>query len=238
MIDVNNIGASLATKLGVAATASLYLIISLVFVIVAVVLLFLYFDKKSYNVTVIVLRPRGRDAFDFETGFIGKHYKDRSTKEVRFKLFQAKKKGVRYNNESIPEHFIIKRFFAGRYNPLIYMSPNSEGWLQPVQLSLSMQEGILASVKNADLSYYQTELELMDAMFHKKTFLEKYYLLILIFLLIVVVAIQWYAASQIHKAAEINLQQSEVWAQVMNKFIETIGNETGKAPAQVLNIGR
>jgi hypothetical protein len=202
-------------------------------------LLYFHYNKKSYNVTVVVVRPRaGTNVFDYEVGKTGKHYKDRSSKEVRFKIYNAKKLGIRYNNEAIEDKYMIRRFDGkGKANLLVFMKPNSQGWLEPILMNLD-GKAIFASVENQDLSYYETELQLMDALFNRKSFMERYYLLFLIILMVVVVCIQWYAAAQIHDAAQLNLQAQQVWADAMTKIAPylQVSNQSVAAP-QVVHLG-
>lgn len=240
MADVNSVvsglGSNFKSAFAGTGTYIIYTIILLVFMVIVGIILWLYFDKKSYNTSVIILRPRANTGvFDLEAGYLGKHYVDRA-KEVRFKIFQSKKKGIRYNNEAIPQKYVVKRFIGGKYNPLVFMTPNSEGWLQPTMVTLDTANSLLAQVDNADISYYQTELELMDAMFNKKGFIEKYYLLILIFLMIVVVLIQWYAASQIHKSAQLNAQAVQVMSDTLRYVADKFGGNS-TTTSQVINLG-
>lgn len=225
---------NLGETLGTTGVYVMYTAIVLVLLCIVGAILYSYFNLKSYNVSVIILRPRaGTSAFDQEVGSRGKHYYDKQKKEVRFSIHNGSKKGLQYNNEAIDQRFFVKKFFKGRASPVVYMAPNDQNWLQPVYMDLNAQGGLSATVTNADLSYYQTELELMEAMFGNKSFMERYYLLILVFLMIVVVCIQWYAAAQIHKAAELNWQQTQAWSEVMKAFAESMSeNKT-----QVLKIG-
>jgi hypothetical protein len=193
-------------------------------------------DKKSYNVGVYLIKPRGTSgAFDLEVGNQGKFAYDKQKKELRFKIYQATKKGIMYNNEAIKQEYIQKRFVAGKYSPVVFLSPNKQGWYQPVHVQLD-SEGVVAKVENADISYYQTELEQMDALFNNKSFMEKYYLLILVILFIICICILWYMAGQVHKAAELQRQSAEVMSASMRYMADRLAtNSTG--PSQVIAIG-
>lgn len=231
--SLSQIGTQFKSAVGTSGVYIMYTVLLIVFFIVIGVVLWYYMNKKSYNVSVVILRPRaGSTVFDYETGKVGKQFFDKAKKEVRFRIYQAKKFGMQYNEEAVDQKYFIKRFVGGKYNPLLFMAPNEQGWLQPVMMNLDTSNGIIASVSNADLSYYQTELELMDSLFSNKSFFEKYYLIILIFLMIVVVCIQWYSAAQIHKAAQINLQAVQLLTDTALRIAANAGNVT-----QVLPVG-
>lgn len=237
LAPVKGIGAGLSSSLSTTSTYALYLMIIFVVMAVVVGVLFFVLNKRSYRTTVVVLRPRGGSAqFDYEAGMIGKHYTDRK-KELRFKIYNAKKMNVQYNNEPIDQKYLIKRFIKGRYNPLVFMVPNSEGWLQPTSLTLDVAKGILADVTNADLTYYQSELELMDSMFNNKSFLERYYLLILVILFMICIAILWYMARQVHQAALLNQQSVAIMADALVKISQQTAQNSTNGIGQVLQIG-
>lgn len=233
---LGNIGSNVKSALGTTSIYVMYTFIIIVFVVVLIAALYFYLNKKSFNFDVVILRPRGgTNSFDYEAGNIGKHYVDRD-KETRFQIYKAKKRGIKYNNEAIDQRYIVKRFRAGKYNPLVFMTPNSQGWLQPTILNLDVAKGIVAQVDNSDISYYQTELELMDAMFNKKTFMEKYYLIILVFLMIIVVLIQWYAASQIHKSS-VNYQAgAQAIADAMKYAADRFANNASSTGPQIVKL--
>jgi len=202
---LGTIGTNVASGLGTVGMFALYITITLV--VLGVVGLFLYFHyhKKSFRIRVHVLRPIGDTGkFHWDAGFRGKQAYNSRKKEVRFEIYQAKKLGLQYNNEAVNQEFFVRQVVAGKNITHVFFSPNKQGWLQPITIGLDAVKGMNATVTNADLSYYQTELELMDSLFGNKSFMEKYYLLILIVLMIIVCVIQWYSASQINNAATLN----------------------------------
>lgn len=233
---VSNIGTSISAGLGTTGVYVMYAGIILVLMTIVGVFLAYYLDKNSYKISVWIFKRRGgpgSDVFDLETGAMGKVFYDKQKKEVRFKIYKSKKRGFMYNNEAVDQKFFVKKFTDGKYAPLICMAPNEQGWLEPIHLQLAGGAAV-AKVQNADLSYYQTELELMDALFNKKSFMEKYYLLILVILFIICICILWYMAGQVHKAAELNQQSALVMAEAMKYMAERFGNSTAQ---QVVHIG-
>jgi len=228
---VGNIGASMSKGLGTTGVYVMYAGIVLVAVIVVGVLLAFYLNKKSYNIGVYIIKGHS-GSVDMEMGAIGKHFYDKEKKELRFKIYNGAKKGLMYNNEAIPPKYFVKRFSKGKYNVAVFMSRNSQGWLQPVEMNL-VNAQLVAKVENADLSHYQTELELMDALFNKKSFMEKYYLLILVILFIICICILWYMAGQVHKAAQLNQQSAVVMSEAMKYMAERFGNSTATQTLQV-----
>jgi hypothetical protein len=230
---LNNIGNGLKSSLGTASVYLMWTFIILMFFVIVGVIMWFYYNKKSYNIHVVILRARaGGKAFNFEAGKVGKQFFDKKRKEVRFKIYQAKKFGIQYNEEAVDQKYFIDRMVDGKHTRMVFMAPNDEGWLQPTMLDFDMSKGLKATVDNADLSYYNTELELMDSLFNNKSFLEKYYLLILVILMIIVVLIQWYAAAQIHKGSVNNLEA----VKLLTQTAQSIASSSGQA-SQVIPVG-
>lgn len=232
--SLSTMSSNLGATLGTAGVFIMWIFILLLFFGVAGFLLYVHYNKKSYKIEVVVMRPRaGSNTFDYEQGLMGKQYYDKEKKELRFGIYQAKKKGIQYNNEAVDQKYFVRSFFKGGSKPMLFMAPNDEGWLQPIMMSLDAMEGIKAKVLNSDLSYFQTELDLMDSMFGNKGFFEKYYLLILCILMLIVVAIQWYAASQVHNAAVVNSESVKLLTDTAIK----VATFTGGNNSQVVHIG-
>ena len=232
--SLSQMGSSIGSALGTTGFYIMWIFIVLAFFAVVGFFVYRHYNKKSYKIDVVIMRPiAGSNSFNYERGLKGKQYFDKQKKELRFGIYQAKKKGLQYNNEAIPQKFFVRSFFNGGSVPMLFMTPNAEGWLQPTMMTMDGLEGIKAKVNNADFSYYQTELELMEALFGNKSFFEKYYLLILVVLMIIVVLIQWYAASQVHEASLINLQAVQLLTDTATKIAAYAnGNAT-----QVIRLG-
>lgn len=176
-------------------------------IIILVLLFFLgvvYYvmNKRSYNVNVIICRPiQGTGAFHLESGFLGKHTLNKN-KELRFKIYNAQKYKLQYNEEPIDQQYFVKRMFKGRYMNTVFLAPNTEGWLQPIFMRFDNMEGITATVTNADLTYYQSELALMDMYFNDKDFFQKYGMFILVLLSIINSCVLIYAIYKLGGVAE------------------------------------
>lgn len=159
-------------------------------------------NKRSYNVHVVIIRPRsGTSAFDWEAGYWGKYFLNKN-REMRFKIWNAKKLKIQYNEEPIDQEFIIKRMIKGRYHSMVAFIPNTEGWLQPTRIDIDNLGALKATVSNADLTYYQSELALMDQYFDDKDFFQKFGLFIIILLSIINACILIYAISKLGKVSE------------------------------------
>lgn len=237
---ISGLGGNLAASLGTAGMFALYIMITLICLGLLGLLLWFYFNKKSFKIQVHILRPIGDTGKFYEqTGLLGKQAFNRKKKEVRFQIYRGQKLGLQYNNEAVkPEYFQRKSNSKGKVSMHLYMTPNKEGWLQPTMLTLDASKGLIATVNNADLSYYQTELELMDAMFGNKSFFEKYYLLILCILMVIVVVIQWYAASQIHTASVTNAQAAKLLSDTALQIAQmNAHNSTISGASQVISLG-
>lgn len=202
--------------------------------------------KKSFKWSVYIMRPvQGKSgAFKLETHYRGKHFLNKK-KEMRFKIMKAKKYNLLYNNEPIDQKYIIWGENKGVSQPIVIMQPNSEGWLLPVTLSLSELNKLESDVTNADMTYYQSELETMDSVFAQKGFLEKYYLLILVLFLIVILIMQGCqirstgkVADTQREAAQMNVQAVDKMSQALTYAVDRINGtgEPSKIP-QVINLG-
>lgn len=90
---------------------------------------------RTFNVDVII--ARFGNGTDFRTGlkgkFILKKNKD-GTKEWRFKIYNAKKHKLLYNEESINPENIYHHEIKGRVGKMIYLGENSQGYLVPLDI--------------------------------------------------------------------------------------------------------
>jgi hypothetical protein len=211
-----------------------YLVASGFIVFVAIGALMWYvLNKRSYNIHVVIVRPRsGTNAFDWEAGYFGKH-KLSKNKELRFLIYKAKQNKIQYNEEPIDQKYFIKRMIGGKYHNQLFMSPNSEGWLQPVKMDFQNTDGLVATVQNSDLTYYATELALMDQYFDDKDFFSKYGMFILVILSIVNACILAWA---IYKFGAISTSMQHV-ADSLTLVANQLTSNTTAPVQQVIKIG-
>lgn len=197
------------------------------------VLMWYVLNRRSYNIHVVILRPRsGTTAFDWEAGYYGKHKLDK-TRELRFIIYDAKKHKIQYNEEPIDQRFFIKRMIKGKYHNQLFLSPNSEGWLQPVKMDFDNQGGLQATVENSDLTYYAAELALMDKYFDDKDFFSKYGMFILVILSIINACILAWA---IYKLGNISVSMEHV-ASSLDMVANKLSQNNTAAAQQVIKIG-
>lgn len=215
-----------------------------VFLIIGIAFAVWYMKRASFNVAVTVLRPiAGTSSFIKEVGYRGKQYFDKSRKEMRFSIYNGKRLKLQYNGEAIDQKFFVKRMFKGRVFNEVYLTPNEAGYLQPTKLSFddSLTGALKATVTNADITYYQTELEMLDSMFGNKSFMERYYLLILVVLFLLCLCILWYMAHEVGVAADTQHQTGILITNALKEIgarsTQTINATSGGVAQQVVALG-
>lgn len=237
---LNQIGQSLGTALTPISSTGYYIFLSVAAILCIGAVVLYTINKNSYRIRIAIMRPRGQTgAFDWETGYTGKHTYNKN-KELRFKIYQAKKYKIQYNEEPIDQEFIIKSFSKNKMKEMVVFAPNNEGWLQPINMALKDLSRIEATVTNADLTYYQSELEAMDSLFGEKSFFERYYLFVLVILFIVCIGILWYMARQVHQASLTNLQAVKLLTDTAQQVAAQQSHNATAGPStipQVLNLG-
>ena len=197
-------------------------------------LMWFVLNRRSFNIHVVIIKPRsGTTAFDWEAGYFGKHTLD-NHRELRFKIYKAKQLKIQYNEEPIDQKFFIKRMIKSKYVNQIFLTPNSEGWLQPVMMKFNNQGGLEATVTNSDLTYYASELALMDQYFDNKDFFAKYGMFILVILSIINACILAWA---IYKLGAISESMNNVANSLNLVATKLSANNTASAAQQVIKIG-
>lgn len=218
VIDTSQI----AGKIDFAANTSVYIGASLIVITIIGLLIWFVWYRSSFKTRVFIIRPlQGTKAFKLEGPLRGKHFFNKN-KELRFKILGAKTKGLLYNNEPIDESYTVWGEFNKKVYPTVFFQPNNEGWLQPALMKKDDLDNIKVSVTNADLTYYQSELETMDAVFNTKTFLEKYYLLIIIVFFLIILSMQGCQLKAAGKAAEANQFAAETSARAAENMAEAL----------------
>jgi len=231
---LSGVGAKVGAGLSTASMYTYYVAGALIVLFGIGALLWYVTNKRSYNVHVVILRPRsGSSAYDWEAGYFGKHVLNK-VKELRFQIYNSKKYKLQYNQEAIDQKYFIKRLFKGKYHNLVFLTPNSEGWLQPSMMQMDNIGNLKATVSNSDFTYYMTELSEMDKYYDDKDFFSKYGMFILVILSIINACILAYA---VYKLGGVSAAFEHASTAFSDAAVRLGANATQSTTGTVIKIG-
>lgn len=254
--DIGSAASGLMTSATQATqTLSYYTFITLIIAIFAGALWFIIY-KRSFKVKVMIVKST--NGIDFTTDLKGKFFlKGKNTNEYRFKIWAAKKHKLLYNEENISPKFIYNSINAatGKNEQFVILSPNSEGFLCPIELKpqefiQTIEEKDTASgnritrVKKTtvlqadygpvDVSWLQGEATKFRELFDTRGFLDKWGTIIILIGMVLVAGALLYCA---YKFAAASANMSLV-LQNQGELLQAIlqaQNNTAKIMGQPLN---
>ncbi len=210
---------------GVSQGSFILLIVLLLAVLFGLIGLILY--KRSFKVDIIIVRL-GNGA-QFKTGLKGKFYIKGKGNEYRFKIFQARKHKLLYNEEAVtPENTTQEENFRGQIKQLVILSPNDQGYLTPMKLTPEMysyqkkefykdttgaeKEKIVtvstpvlkAKYGSVDVAWFATESNKYREMFDTRTLWDKWGLIIVACVMLLTLgAFMWNTSKNVEVAQSL-----------------------------------
>jgi len=200
--------------------------------------------KRTFNIDVFVMKYND-NGVEVNAGLRGKIYIKGEGTAARFKIWGAKRHKILYHEEAIQPENIYNQIIGNRVKRIIFMSPDSEGFLHPLKVTPEVitlktkvynkekqeeeevieQRKVLKSTYTAlDNAWLQTEAEKYNNMFDTRSAAEKWgFIIIVIVLIITLVAFLWVA----HKVSANSAQMAEA-SQLLAETVQIVyQNQTG-----------
>lgn len=265
MVDAVGIPPGTGAKaIGLLNATSYYVI--LLGLAAAVIGLLLYVRyKRSFNWKVRILRPTGRHGQNMvEENYMGRQLQGKG-QEVRFEIWKAKKFRLQYNGEAIDSRFRQVLNNKGKIRYEVWMMPDSENWLHPVELvphkeivkvkknvdgkEVMVEEvvyGLSAIVSNADRAYGMADLEKQKNKLIEPDFMAKNGAILFVILFIIAAGLYWYGGSKYSKGSETIAAATEAntvaTTRLADVMINVFGNNSKPAAPTssgiaVINVG-
>ena len=227
MVDVVGIteGSGAAASQALIA-GTIYITLALVGVAV-IALVFYARYRASFNHMVWIRRPIGSGGFEYDVGHTGRFiFKqgDGDSKRQIFQIYKAKKNKLNYNEENDTFSKRLPCLVKGKRRYLVIMQPDEAGFLQPVEIRGAEDGNLAAVVTQADIAFFEAELQNISQKYDRPSFMQQYGLIIYLILIIVVAALFWWGTRNNAEAMRIIASAVETNAAATLKMTELYGH--------------
>lgn len=251
MVDVSSVGVAASNAYSTGISVMGIVVILILFLAIAGFGIGYLFYVRSFNIDVILVRFA--NGTDIRTGLKAKVImsgKEGEGKDMRLKIFGAKKHKIQYNEEAInPDDLYSVETPGGRIKRMLFMGIDSEGKYVPLSIKPEMYTYIRdkkdqlgnkigeekystpvlrANYKMVDVAWYQTQVQKFKHLFQKPDSMHMWMLIIVSVVIVFCLIAFMYNTHKTTQAMEQVALASESIARATQALAT---NLTGNAPS-------